>query len=206
MITVIGNLKGGTGKSTVAFNLALWLVARKRKVTLCDLDPQGTLRDAADVRAELGFEPSLPVFGRIPQNPQGEVLVDVGLSDSPSMNAAISRAGRIIIPVAPSQADVWSTQRFLDIIGEHASKTKVPEMVAFINRADTHAMSRENMESSEALRQLEELTVLRPRLGQRMAFRRSFSEGQAVFELEPRGKAAQELQALARAIFGEGGK
>lgn len=26
MITVVGNLKGGSGKSTVAFNLAIWLL------------------------------------------------------------------------------------------------------------------------------------------------------------------------------------
>ncbi len=181
MITVVGNLKGGTGKSTVAFNLALWLIARGRKVTLCDL----------------------PVYGRIPQKPQGEVLVDVGLSDAKAMNGAISRAGRIIIPVAPSQADVWSSQRFMDIIEENASKKQAPEVVAFINRADTHPASKENAEATEAMRELEGLTVLRPRLAQRMAFRRSFSEGLAVFELEPRGKAAREIQALARAVFGE---
>jgi chromosome partitioning protein len=37
-----------------------------------------------------------------------------------------------------------------------------------------------------------------------MAFRRSFSEGLGVVELEPRGKAAKELEALARAVFGSG--
>lgn len=203
MITVVGNLKGGTGKSTVAFNLALWLLARGRKVFLCDMDPQGTLRDAADVRAELGFEPTLATWGRIPQKPQGEVLVDVGLSDMEAVRNALSRANRILIPVAPSQADVWSTQRFLDIIHDNASTEKPPELVTFLNRADTHPTSRENAEATDALRQLEGVTVLRPRLGQRLAFRRSFSEGLGVFEMEPRGKAARELQALARAVFGD---
>jgi chromosome partitioning protein len=43
---------------------------------------------------------------------------------------------------------------------------------------------------------------LKSRLSQRIAFRRSFSEGLAVFELEPSGKAAAELNALAREVFG----
>ena len=82
-----------------------------------------------------------------------------------------------------------------------ATGGKPPRMMAFINRADTHPASRENEEAEEALGQLEGLTVLSTRLSQRMAFRRSFSEGLAVFEMEPRGKAAAELLALAQTAF-----
>jgi len=201
MITLVGNLKGGTGKSTVAFNLALWLLDRNQKVELCDLDPQATLRDAADVREELEYEPALPVAGRIPRKTSGHVLLDVGLSDQPAMHRATAKADRILIPVTPSQADVWATQQFVDIIAEVAPEGKKPETMAFINRADTHPGSRENDEATEALRQLEDVTVLNPRLSQRMAFRRSFSEGLAVFEMEPRSKAAAELQVLAQTVF-----
>ncbi len=42
---------------------------------------------------------------------------------------------------------------------------------------------------------------MKPKLVQRLAFRRSFSEGLAAFELERGGKAAAELDALARAVF-----
>ena len=45
MLTVVGNLKGGTGKSTVAFNLAVWLAHDKTGVMAFDLDPQCTLID-----------------------------------------------------------------------------------------------------------------------------------------------------------------
>ncbi|MEO5337394.1 MAG: AAA family ATPase [Magnetospirillum sp. WYHS-4] len=204
MITVVGNLKGGTGKSTVAFNLGLWLVTHKRGVQLCDLDPQGTLRDAAEVRTEEGFQPVLAVMDKLPAKPQSEILVDVGLSDGPAMNDALARASRVVIPVAPSQADIWSTQRFIDMIAKLHTKNRKVEILAFLNRADTHPAARENQEAIEALKQIKGITVLKPRLAQRMAFRRSFSEGLGVFELEPRGKAAKELEALARAVFGSG--
>ena len=52
MLTVVGNLKGGTGKSTVAFNLAVWLAHDKAGVRAFDLDPQCTLLDVTDVRTE----------------------------------------------------------------------------------------------------------------------------------------------------------
>jgi chromosome partitioning protein len=204
MITVVGNLKGGTGKSTVAFNLGLWLIAHKRNIQMCDLDPQGTLSDAADVRTEEGFQPALTVLNKLPAKPATEILVDVGLSDGPAMNDALARAARVVIPVAPSQADVWSTHRFIDMVSKLHTKGRKVEIMAFLNRADTHPAARENQEAIEALKQIKGITVLKPRLAQRMAFRRSFSEGLGVFELEPRGKAAKELEALARAVFGSG--
>ena len=41
-IIAVGNLKGGTGKSTIAVNLACRLAEKQRSVLLIDADPQGT--------------------------------------------------------------------------------------------------------------------------------------------------------------------
>jgi len=78
----------------------------------------------------------------------------------------------------------------------------MPKIKAFINRADTHPLARENDETLEALDTLKQIDALPTMMMQRMAFRRSFSEGLAVFEMEPNGKAAMELDALAEAIYG----
>lgn len=203
MITVVGNLKGGTGKSTVVFNLALWLANSEQPVVLCDLDPQNTLRDAVDVRVEEGYEPTVSVFGTIPKNSKGNVIIDIGLSDMEAARTALGRADRILIPVTPSQADVWATQQFLGIIEEstRGNDTK-PQVLSFINRADTHPAATENAETQEVLQQIPGMDVLDNYLSQRLAFRRSFSEGLGVFELEPRGKAAMELNALAETLYG----
>ncbi len=200
MITVVGNLKGGTGKSTVVFNLALWLLDRGNKIEVCDLDPQATLSDVAELRLEEGFAPFLPVSDCLPERDSGEMLVDIGVANMAGLCDALARADQIIIPVSPSQADVWSTQRFLEIV--HATSTRSPKLYTFINRADTHPTARENAETEAALRQLGGLEVLSVRLAQRIVFRHSFSEGLAVFELEPSGKASQELTALAEAVYG----
>ncbi len=60
MITVVGNLKGGCGKSTISFNLAVWLATAGVDVVAFDLDPQATLSDVAEVRAEEEVIPHIP--------------------------------------------------------------------------------------------------------------------------------------------------
>lgn len=204
MLTLYANFKGGTGKSTVVFNMAMWRIAQGKTVTVCDLDPQRTVTDVAAIRDEDGIDPPLKVVHTLPAKgkARGDWLIDVGTSDMDAVRAAIRQCSQIIIPVTPSQADIWATQRFLGIIKDEYGKTKLPKIKAFINRADTHPRARENAETLEALQSLQHIEVLPSMLMQRLAFRRSFSEGLAVFEMEPSGKAAAELDALATDIYG----
>jgi chromosome partitioning protein len=201
MITVIGSLKGGSGKSTLTFNLAVWLALAEVKLRVLDIDPQATLRDVAEIRHEEGYAPAIEVEGREAlDDPKlgksKEVLIDIGPSDIESMKQAIRIADRILVPVPPSQADIWSTQRFIQFVGGLREGGKEPEIVGFINRADTHLAVRETEEAAAALVSLPGIKFIKPRLSLRTAFRRSFSEGLAVFEMEPNGKAAREFLAF----------
>jgi chromosome partitioning protein len=205
MLTVVGNLKGGTGKSTVAFNLAVWLAHDKTGVLAFDLDPQCTLVDVCDVREEDGYEPTFEVSTSLDElelrvkdkKRSRPIIVDMSVGNMPAMEKAISLADRILIPVQPSQADIWSTQRFLKIVKDNINKKKKPEVLGFINRADTHIGVRETDEAESALKMMQGIMPLNARLYQRTAYRRSFSEGLSVFELDPMGKASKEMQKLA---------
>lgn len=206
MITVIGSLKGGSGKSTLTFNLGIWLLAAQQSVQAYDLDPQATLSDVVAVRREERVKPQLRLTPW-PTDPQqlraaaeaGEVLIDVGTAALETMKQAFRVADRVIVPVPPSQADLWSTQRFIKLIRE--STLTMPEILVFINRADTQPTVRETAETAAALVTLPQARFIKRRLGLRTAFRRSFSEGLAVFELEPHGKAAWEFTALAASLY-----
>ena len=205
MISVIGNLKGGTGKSTVAFNLSLWVATNRNvHVVVYDFDPQATLTDALEIRIEDGYQPSIIPKNQIADlNKEGEhteVLVDIGMSDMESMKKAIQMADRIIVPIAPSQADVWSTQRFIKMVIEICG-SDIPEVIGFMNRSDTHTAVRETDEAFEALSTLEVIKMLDQRLYQRTAYRRSFSEGLAVFEMDSKSKAALEVKALGKVLY-----
>jgi chromosome partitioning protein len=204
MITVIGNLKGGTGKSTIAFNLAIWLAWQQCDVKLLDLDPQKTLTDLVGIRDEEGYLPNVKLLpSDMPlenlRRERGDVIVDVGAANMVGMFAAISQAHRLLIPVVPGQADVWSTQRFLSMIGSH----RHPECQAimFLNRTDPLGGSKETREAAEALSMLKSATALGVRLSQRVWLCRTLSEGLAVFEMEPRDKASIEFLNLSQALY-----
>ncbi|MEZ5588948.1 MAG: ParA family protein [Sedimenticolaceae bacterium] len=207
MITVIGSLKGGSGKSTVTFNLAIWLAMAERNVAVIDADPQATLTDVLEVRREERFQPMVERLDSAQMEDRGnllaeheEILIDVGTASMENLKLAVTIADRLLVPVPPSQADIWSTQRFLRFVDSVVGKRK-PEILGFINRADTHHAVRESDEAAAALVSLPGIRHLKPRLSQRTVYRRSFSEGLAVFEQEPRGKGAAEWNALAAVLY-----
>lgn len=207
MITVIGSLKGGSGKSTVTFNLAIWLAMAEHNVAVIDADPQATLTDVLEVRRDERFQPMVERLDSAQMEDRGnllaeheEVLIDVGTASMENLKLAVTIADRLLVPVPPSQADIWSTQRFLRFVDSVVGKRK-PEILGFINRADTHHAVRESDEAAAALVSLPGIRHLKPRLSQRTVYRRSFSEGLAVFEQEPRGKGAAEWNALAAVLY-----
>jgi chromosome partitioning protein len=207
MITVIANLKGGTGKSTVTFNLAVWLSSMGKEPLVVDLDPQRTLSDVAALRAEENVATHIEVLsGAFPDvgllEEAVEVLVDVGTADLDAFRRALVIADRVLIPVTPSQADIWSTQRFVQFLYK-VTEGDAPESIAFINRADVNRAIPASDEAAAALTSLPGIRLISQRVSDRPVFRDSFSEGLAVFELEPRSKAAAEFVALATALFGE---
>lgn len=207
MITVIGNLKGGTGKSTVTFNLAVWLRLAGLELTVVDLDPQKTLTDVDALRQEQGTEPALRVQSgpfsdlSLPRDAD-EILIDVGTADLESFKQALMVADRVLIPVCPSQADIWSTQRFIRFL-DTITHGRPPEAVTFINRADTNRTIPASDEATAALTALPGVRLIPQRLCNRTVFRDSFSEGLAVFELEPRGRGSREFRALASALYSQ---
>jgi len=209
MITVIGSLKGGSGKSTTSFNIAIWLLMQDYRTAIFDLDPQQTLADASEFRAEDEQEPVLnvvspksKVYEKLLEAGEQytEVLVDIGNSNMNAVRQAYRAADRIVVPVLPSQADVWSLQRFLKLIQAIDTKPNL-EIVTFINRADTHHAVMETRETLAVLKQLPGITVITKMLGQRLGFRRSFSEGLSIFELQPRSKAAAEFLFFAHSLY-----
>jgi len=117
-----------------------------------------------------------------------------------AVKKALSYADRVLVPIQPSQADIWATQRFLKLIKETKTNKKI-EVLGFVNRADTHRAVRETDETEEAIQYLPGIKHLDVRLYQRTAYRRSFSEGMAVFEMGLSSKAAKEVMKLSHSLY-----
>ncbi len=203
-VVVVGNLKGGCGKSTIAFNLAVWLAKAGDTPLLVDLDPQKTLSDLVSVREDIGATPPVAApGGALPPLPDGRrVLVDFGASDFGRMAQVIPHADLILVPVLPSQADVWATQRYLILV--LTRRKPGARIVFFVNRAESIETSRETRETLAALKAMagmcENASVLPSVIRRRIAYCRSLSEGLGVFEMKGQIKAAEEFEHLAAAV------
>lgn len=116
MIVLIGGEKGGSGKSCLAQNLAVYLVAYpKMDVLLLDADPQETTTDWVHQRNKnpaLVKIHSVEASGNIRDTLQDletrydAVVVDAGGQDSEALRSAMTVARLMLIPFRPKRRDL----------------------------------------------------------------------------------------------------
>ena len=207
MIIVVGNQKGGVGKSTLTVNLAVAWQQSGKSVVIVEADPSVfTVSTWADDREEASLPPILTVkkTGKLKEalrnlDQQYEVvLVDLPGKDSPEMRSALLAADLFLIPSQPTQADIDATINLAPIVEAVGEYNEEMKTAVVINRLTTHARSTELAEATEALEQAFE-TILPDAVHDRKAFRSSLSEGKSVLEGADQ-KAAMEIQKLAHNI------
>ena len=186
-ITVFGGEKGGTGKTTLATNIAAMLATSGRDVLLLDTDRQGTASLWATVREEDGVEPRVPCvqkFGKgLPAQVRDlatryeEIIIDAGGRDSLELRYALGVADRVYIPVQPFQFDIWTIQQ-MDALVEMA-RTINEHLNAYLvlNRVSTNPVVREDRDAREFVSQekFSNLTLLQATVRDRISFRKSAS-------------------------------
>ncbi len=115
MILLVGGEKGGSGKSCLAQNIAVYLQHRQKDVLLLDADPQGTTTDWAKEREEndgLTNLPCVQASGNIRQilkdlaTRYQVVVVDAGGQDSEALRSAMTVATHLLLPFRPKRRDL----------------------------------------------------------------------------------------------------
>jgi chromosome partitioning protein len=108
------NEKGGSGKSTVATNMATALHRRGLNVVLVDADPQGTARDWRDKSpAGINLPPVVAMDRPQMLSSLGSLNADFIIIDTPAkaeeMSAsAIRYTDLALVVIQPSGADIWA--------------------------------------------------------------------------------------------------
>lgn len=210
MILTSGGIKGGTGKSTVAVNLAIMWASEGRDVLLIDADPQGTATDFTAVRNEVldgeaGYA-SVSLAGKAVwrdgsklSKKYDDVIIDMGGRDTASQRAALAIADILLVPFLPSAADVWTVEQVTGLIEEMTSANPKLRSFCFLNRAEHQG--RNNEDAAELLRESEVITFIEQVLGDRKVFKNAFSDGLGVVEYKPQNrKAIREIEALSQYI------
>lgn len=209
MIILCGGEKGGTGKSTLATNLAVWLAHQGKDVLLVDTDRQLTASRWVDRRHARsddlptvhGAEKHGNVFHALRDWSQrySEIIVDAGGRDSEELRTALVAAQIVYLPLRTSQPDLETSLHMHELVT--LARGMNPTLTA--RWLLTMAPTGENGDTAEAARVLSELpsipisdVVIRDR----QIYRDAMASGHGVVEML-NDKAQAEIDALGNEIY-----
>ena len=197
MIYSFLNQKGGVGKTTLSIHLADGLARRRSRVLLIDADPQQTAMKWSTLRAgEHGFSVIAMATPTLHKElpPISVDYTDIVIDGPPRIHnlakSIILAADLVLIPVQPSPADVWATAETVDLVTEAQSFKENLKSVIMINRKIGNTVIGRDVR--DALVTLN-TPILQAEISQRVAFAEAFAAGKTVADLDPRGRAAQEV-------------
>lgn len=202
LVIAVAQQKGGSGKTTLAANLAA-LLAERCRVAVLDIDPQRSLSRWHELRAARAGQ-VVEVHGsdvsgwRLANElDRLEREYDAVLVDSPPQidtdaRRAVRAADLVLVPVQPSAPDLWAAEGTLKLAHEERRRSCL-----VLNRVPATGRAREVAEARMHARGLAPLPAA---LGNRAAFSQAFAEGLGVTEAAPRSAAAAEVRALLAAV------
>lgn len=192
--------KGGSGKTTVAVNLAIAAHRRAYRAQLADTDPQGSSGKVLAARKASGptilqiTGAELPAALRAAEADHVDICIfDTPAGSEEAVAHAISLAHVSLLVVRPTFLDLAATLQTAQILRQ----LRRPGLI-LLNQAPT---SRGGVEppavkrAFEALR-LMQLPVAPVALRARAVYQNSLTSGRSVEELEPGNAAAEELGRL----------
>lgn len=207
IIVVVGN-KGGTGKTTLALNLAAGLL-RSDTAVVIDADPQ---QSAYQWRLVGGDRPGLPAVVAAAhgleqtitalRETHEHVVVDCPPSiKAPQTDVALRLAQHVLIPVQPSPMDLWATTHIARTI--ERLRAENPKLKALIVMSQIEPRTTLSRLMPEAVAELD-LPVATTALRRRSIQRHCVLEGRTLFQAGRRGsEAASEIESLIAEIFSQ---
>jgi len=189
--------KGGTGKTTLALNVATEAMRAGLSVAIIDLDPQPSAMAWADLRTNRMDPPVLDAkAARLAAavhaaSSQGLdlLIVDTGGRTDEGAHAAAKVSDLVVVPIQPSAIDLKSMDATRELI-ERAGR---PPTLVVLTRVKPFGTRHEETTSWLTANGF---TVSPVTIGDRVPFQDAYAGGQTVSEFEPSGKAAQEIREL----------
>lgn len=198
-IITVAQQKGGSGKTTLAVNLAVALHGRGHSVALVDTDPQGSMGrwflERMAVRGEdeaLDFSTS-SAWGASYESEKLKKRFDYVIIDTPpkidsDLRPSLRVADLVLVPVATSHVDLWATEGVLDL-----ARREKAEVLVVLNR--TRPNTRLSVEVAARATELGAI-VADTRIANRVAYAETLGEGLGVIERSGAGAACDEISAL----------
>lgn len=188
--------KGGAGKTTLALHLAAEAERAGQVSLVVDCDPQASASQWGQWRE--GHPPEVidsapPLLARKVKQAQDMgaqvVLIDTPPHADAAASAAAQLADLVLIPCRPSALDLHAIKLTAALI----EATRKPAFVVFMGGSPNAPRLHED--AGEVVRGygLEPCPHIIP---ERAAYRNAIGLGKVAFEIEPKGKAAEDMAAL----------
>ena len=197
------NGKGGCGKTTLAWNLAMGL-ARRAPTLLVDADPQGSLRDWANWADREGHY-AIAICDWAGLREGGQANHRYRVYDCPprlddeEIEGILGEADLVLLPVLPSPLDLWASRRSAEFV--QGLQSRRPQLRGYfvLNQVEAHsALSRASQSAIAAMG----LPVLPVPIGRRAIYRGAALEGLSVYHMGKRAAAARdEIERLIEEIL-----
>lgn len=184
---LVANPKGGSGKTTLATNLAGYFAKRGLGVMLGDTDRQLSARDWLRIRPA-----ALPQIRTWNIEKDGLARPPAGTShvvlDTPAglhgkaLERVLKPVSRVIVPVQPSLFDILATRQFLQILLEEKTVRKARTQVAVVGmRVDARTRAAGELERFLESYELPVLAYLRDT----QLYVQVAANGMTLFDLPP---------------------
>ena len=149
---IVANPKGGSGKTTLATNIAGWLAGKKQRVVLADFDVQRSAAEWLARRPALlpkiaGWTPDQDKRALHDADPQWLVIdLPAGIHGE-ALRDAVRRAEILLVPVSPSWFDMDATKAFLAKLAEYKSIKEKDVHIGLVGmRVDSRTRSASELE------------------------------------------------------------
>lgn len=210
MIIVIGGIKGGSGKTTLATNLTVLRSLKGSKVLLIDADEQRSAYDWACKREGMNIKTTwstIQLSGKYANSQimkmvddYEDIIVDAGGRDTTSQRSVLSIADLFIIPFKPRSFDIWTLGTVKSLISEVRASNSKLKCLSVINQADSRG--EDNQQALDILNDCSDFTCFTGSIGHRKSFANAAADGLGVVELKSQDKKATgEIKELYEYIY-----
>lgn len=222
---VVASIKGGTGKTTISTNIAVELAMYGNDVCLVDVDAQGCAwlwhrrrqiqrenklaRRRPAARVSIETLPTLTDPKELlslrerhetlkPDRRPTTLVLDTQACDSRGFRAALLAADVAICPFRPSQFDLWTAERLVNLLNVAKELNHSLQAFMVLNLSPTSSRATEVETGHANLLTLDGAPCLSVTLGERRAFRLASQLGLGVGELvdQKSARAREEMRRL----------
>lgn len=202
MVITVATDKGGSGKTTIAINLAAMLALSGDNVLVIDADPQASCSVFGNIRSEAGIEPIFSLISKTGPSLGDEIkrlkklydaiVIDTGGRDSVETRKALLGSDIVIIPVVPSQLDIAVFESMIRRFEEAKDFNESLQAIVVVSKAAPNPfLDKEVKLAREFVLALEKdgIFLSRGTLFERQIYKKAIFEGMSISEMPDGAKA-----------------